>query len=579
MKCKRSLLSCAVLTMLLLGGHTPTPLQRQDLQRDLTALTKRGFTYRMLDNDLIEVMDPVNGEKRLKNLREASEPTIRAWAAQRSIPMLEIDPNTIDTSQYNGWFNYWSRLPVSTDPGQGEPPIVGDVNRNGKTDVYGLYWDSGTAQKTYAYEVDTNGAVSFLHDYSPILRIPIGLIDADRDSLVELSLLNFGDSTLYFEQPSLTLPPVNFQFGHRHIEGGLGVGYTHIVYTHIDGDSLIDLLYKGSERDSVDTTQYREKVFVAEYKPQVNNFVRVWSTDFSRDAPWIGGFAVNDFDGDGRTEFAACDLIHGRVYVTENVGNDSFAVTWKDSVPFNNVYYGGSGDVDHDGLPEFFVGATISNGDWFTMFEADSNDHYSAKFLIHLLSGGTFDNPQILTNDIENDGRPELVICAGADIYVFKSNLDNSYYLWYLKRENARDGIQFHDFNKDGRKDIIVGKTIYVDPPGYFRSFSDIYVATSLVSVDDQSSVGISDRFLLLSNYPNPFNPNTTIEYYLKNQDRVILRIYNLLGQLIATLVNEEQSEGRHAIVWEPADMASGVYICRLEVTGSSLTKKLILIR
>src|SRR5437867_11340782 len=92
---------------LLMGGTTPSPLQRADVQRDLAALTKRGFTYRMLENDLIELTDPLSGEKHLKSLREQSEEAIRSWAAARGIPILEIDPNAIDTSQYAGWYVYW----------------------------------------------------------------------------------------------------------------------------------------------------------------------------------------------------------------------------------------------------------------------------------------------------------------------------------------------------------------------------------------------------------------------------------------------------------------------------------------
>jgi hypothetical protein len=575
MKCKSCLLFLAVLTTFLLGGHTPAPLQKQHLQRGLDVLTKRGFTYRMLNNYLIELTGPASGEKHLKSLRETNEATIRSWAVQRGIPILEIDPNTIDTSRYTGWYRYWSSVPISTDPGQGQPPIVGDVNRNGKTDVYGLYWDYGLPQETYAYEVDTNGAVSFLHDYSPVLRLPIGLLDADRDSLIELALLT-ADSTLYFEQPLLALPPISFQFGHRRSEG-VSVLYTPFVYTHLDADSMLDLLYKGSERDLVDTTQYREKVFVAEYKPQVNNFVRVWSTDFNRDAPWIGGLAVNDFDGDGRTEFAACDLIHGRVYVTENVGNDSFVITWKDSVPFNNAYYGGSGDVDHDGLPEFFSGATISTGDWFTMFEADSNDHYSSKLLIHLLSGGTFDNPQILTTDVDGDGKLELVICAGADIYIFKSSQDNAYYLWYLKRENARDGIQFYHFNRDGKKDIIIGKTVWVDPPGYPRSYADIYVATSLVSVNDHMNEA-PNRVILLPNYPNPFNPSTVIQFSLPSRSHVVIVVYDMLGKEVEKLLEESMDAGMHSVAWRAEGRSTGMYICRLIAGNQAVSRKLLLI-
>ena len=121
---------------LLMGGTTPSPLQRADVQRDLAALTKRGFTYRMLENDLIELTDPLSGEKHLKSLREQSEEAIRSWAAARGIPILEINPATIDTTQFAGWYVRWGQLPVSN--GFGHPLILDSNHHVSAVQVWGL---------------------------------------------------------------------------------------------------------------------------------------------------------------------------------------------------------------------------------------------------------------------------------------------------------------------------------------------------------------------------------------------------------------------------------------------------------
>jgi len=88
----------------------------------------------------------------------------------------------------------------------------------------------------------------------------------------------------------------------------------------------------------------------------------------------------------------------------------------------------------------------------------------------------------------------------------------------------------------------------------------------------------------LAQNYPNPFNPSTQIKYNLQKSTRVSLKIYNIQGQEIRTLVNEFQSAGRKSVQWNGLDssgheVSSGVYIYKIDCGDFSLSKKMILIR
>jgi flagellar hook assembly protein FlgD len=88
---------------------------------------------------------------------------------------------------------------------------------------------------------------------------------------------------------------------------------------------------------------------------------------------------------------------------------------------------------------------------------------------------------------------------------------------------------------------------------------------------------------MLFDNYPNPFNPSTTIRYALPGQANVTLRIYNILGQEIRTLVNERQSAGVRSVVWDGRNnlnqaVSSGIYIYRLQAGARVLSKKMILL-
>jgi hypothetical protein len=95
----------------------------------------------------------------------------------------------------------------------------------------------------------------------------------------------------------------------------------------------------------------------------------------------------------------------------------------------------------------------------------------------------------------------------------------------------------------------------------------------------------IPTTYELSQNFPNPFNPITTIRYGLPSAERVTLKIYNLLGAEVATLVdNEQKATGYHAAVWDGRDkngrvVASGVYVYRLQAGSFVMMKKVALVK
>ena len=97
----------------------------------------------------------------------------------------------------------------------------------------------------------------------------------------------------------------------------------------------------------------------------------------------------------------------------------------------------------------------------------------------------------------------------------------------------------------------------------------------------------IPNQFTLAQNYPNPFNPSTTIEFLLPRSGYVRLQVFNILGEVVATLVNEELNVGTYATQWNAKGVASGIYFYRMQVGNPSLesgqslvaSKKLLLLR
>ena len=100
-----------------------------------------------------------------------------------------------------------------------------------------------------------------------------------------------------------------------------------------------------------------------------------------------------------------------------------------------------------------------------------------------------------------------------------------------------------------------------------------------VTSVQSSASGSPPSSAFLAQNYPNPFNPSTTISYDLPTRSLVSLKIFNVLGQEVATLVNGEVETGKHQVNWDAAGLPSGAYVYRLKANEFTETKKLVLLR
>lgn len=123
--------------------------------------------------------------------------------------------------------------------------------------------------------------------------------------------------------------------------------------------------------------------------------------------------------------------------------------------------------------------------------------------------------------------------------------------------------LNFEDFKASSQSDII---------PADFLKIH----ATVITSSEFEETV---TEYALKQNYPNPFNPSTNIRFALPEQRDVTLVVYNLLGQRVATLVNETRPAGWHEVTFDASRLASGVFIYRLEAEGYVETRSMILVK
>ncbi|MDD5361405.1 MAG: T9SS type A sorting domain-containing protein [Ignavibacteria bacterium] len=109
--------------------------------------------------------------------------------------------------------------------------------------------------------------------------------------------------------------------------------------------------------------------------------------------------------------------------------------------------------------------------------------------------------------------------------------------------------------------------------PGIWRRF-----LLDIISVKNISSE-IPEKYSLSQNFPNPFNPSTTIKYQITKNETVSLKVFDILGIEVATLVNEKQSPGTYQVNWSAGNLSSGIYFYRLRAGSFTDTKRMTLVK
>ena len=97
--------------------------------------------------------------------------------------------------------------------------------------------------------------------------------------------------------------------------------------------------------------------------------------------------------------------------------------------------------------------------------------------------------------------------------------------------------------------------------------------------MSNEVNVGVPEKFALSQNYPNPFNPSTTINFDIPKDGKVSLRLYDMSGKEVATLVNEYKTAGYYSVTFNAANLSSGVYFYSITANNFTAIKKMMLIK
>ena len=113
----------------------------------------------------------------------------------------------------------------------------------------------------------------------------------------------------------------------------------------------------------------------------------------------------------------------------------------------------------------------------------------------------------------------------------------------------------------------------------YKTFFGFLYSQQPIITDVKASNSLIPDKFEMQQNYPNPFNPSTVIEFAVPQESKVLLEVFNILGEKLATLVNEVKTPGYYNVDFNAGLLSSGFYIYRIQAEDFVEVKKMILLK
>lgn len=481
---------------------------------------------------------------------------------------------------------------------------AGDVNNDGYGDVIvGAYWYYNSKGRAYIY-------------YGG------GLMDniVDVTMTGEFSNGNFGDIVSSigdvnndgFDDVIVTAPSANSLRGNAYIfYGGSPMnnsvdikipGFEDDGYFGTSACGIGDINNDGFDDILIGAKGYSNYTGRAYLYLGGNPMDTIADAVFTGEGTWNQfGDAVSsagDVNNDGYLDFMIganrYSSFMGRVYIYfGGTGIDTTADVIL-SGEFSANYFGSSitaEDINNDNYTDIIVGAYGYNG---------TN---TGKVYVYY-GGNPMDNIADITKqgqnavdyfgisvsnvgDFNNDGYNDIII--GADGYdptglagiLFGSSSFDSTFDVIMEGEHASDDFGYSvsnagDLNNDGYDDVIVG--------AYGNNTNGAaYIYFGRFVVDVKDNITLPEKFSLLQNYPNPFNPTTVISYQLPEVSNVVIKVYDILGQEVATLVNEQKPAGTHTIKFDTksvnGELTSGIYLYRIQAGNYSETKKMIFLK
>lgn len=275
-----------------------------------------------------------------------------------------------------------------------------------------------------------------------------------------------------------------------------------------------------------------------------------------------------DFDGDGDWDLLSSEWsTAGAITWYENNGDENF--TPADIMTGPNGFFALQiADVDDDGDIDLI--STTPNTDEISWHENDGN----LSFTTHTITTDADSVVWVDTADLDGDGDIDVISASQNDDKVawYENDGDQSFTTHVITTD--ADFVQkvfAADVDSDGDIDVLSASANDNKIAWYENSL----ITTSV----EAEGVTTPAEFSLLQNYPNPFNPTTTIAFSLPQSSFITLKVYNLLGSQVATLLEAYKPAGQHTVSFDASALASGLYYYTLTAGDFKQSRKMLLLR
>jgi len=550
-------------------------LLAQSKEEKLQQLNRRNdLIVTEVEKNIYKIENKISGDAFLEDLSE-----VKILKNNANLDSMVVEIFSIDTAKYSDMYIHWLDLDISNSF---YGLLINDLNSNGLTELYGnrsLY--NSNSLSPSIFELDQTGELfNQVYTYPDTTLTPKIFYDFDNDGVIEMlmrkndgglggaiffkqSELNSFPTTPYFEYPKASNKQINFP-----------------TFGDFDKDEMVEFAYQALGKT----------IYIAEFNPATTNFDSIYSFTSIN---YVGNITVSDFDMNGKTDIITSN-VWGDVHLIEAQGDNQYSNVWNGIVDVHNAYYSfATNDIDKNGKPEFWVGGKdFSNGILFTCFETNVEHSYEPVFKIKIPDYYTVYPLTAFTDDIDGNGKEEIVICADYFFLVLKftgSPDRHGYNIWYFNLREFGIGetwtVKAYDINDDGKKELFFDTYTIKDSLGqsYYKSINKIFKPNFTVGVEEKIEKSI-DNFNLFPNYPNPFNPSTNIKFELKKSENVLISIYNILGKEIKILMNENLPTGAYTIQWDGKDnkgrpLSSGVYFIKMIAGNFQRITKAVLLK
>jgi len=246
-----------------------------------------------------------------------------------------------------------------------------------------------------------------------------------------------------------------------------------------------------------------------------------------------------------------------------NVSNDPYAFRWVDGIGMEQIgtYYSFAQGVSGDGST--VTGFETGSAGLYRAFKWTQSGGFEFNIAGNFSTGSAVSGDGSIIVGDNGGGAFRLSAAGGLE------ELDQVYSSLLTQGSEL---LTASGISSDGQ--YIVGQGLN----GTTGQYEGYLLAVSGASPVEETQIN-PDNFTLEQNYPNPFNPNTNIKYRIPDRGFVSLKVYDVLGNEVATLVNEEKPAGSYEVNFNAAGLSSGIYFYELQAGSFVETKKMILLR